>query len=395
MSFTAERRRWLAAGAMLLVVLSVITLWSARDTMRAPDARVDGSTAQPDSILPAKAIARRALGSTVQIRALDALGDLRSDGTGFFVTRDGLIATSLHVIRGAHTIEVHTLYGTGYDSVSFVAASARHDLAVLKVNVTDAPTLPLAGTGDPEIGERVFVSGNPLGQAGTFTDGLVSARRASEGITYLQISAPIAAGSSGGPVLNDRGQVLGVTTLRLQRGQNLNYAVPSRYLKRLLDTAGKPVRYVRAELPELTRPGLWVSEPGVTQAGHSTDEPELDVITRQLRTSDSLLQNVSGIAHGEAMKGSLAQGDTASRKLTLVAGREYVIAGYCDEHCATLSLAVKSAAGRVVDNDSKVDDKPKLRFIAASSGTYTLAVVMSECDMKACRFGARTYLLKR
>ena len=396
MSFAGKQRERIIAGATVLLVLALFTLWTARNMFR-PGQGVEstrGALAEhPDSALSPRAIAVKTMAATVQIRALDAFGSLRGDGTGFFVSNDGLLATNLHVVRGAHRLVVQTLYGTTYDSVFLVAADGRRDLALLKVNTDSAHALELAPDSDAEVGERVFVTGNPLGQTGTFSDGLVSARRSAEGTTFIQISAPIGPGSSGGPAVNDRAQVLGVTTFRLQRGLNLNYAIPARYLRRLIDSAGKPATFARSLLPALVRPSVVFNDPFAVSAGHS-DGMESDVITRQLRRSDSLARERRGKADGEAIRGSLAQDDSLIRALVLKKGSEFVIAGYCDEHCSSLTLTLRSPLGELIDADVDVDDTPKLRFLAPQTGSYSLAIVMSNCDEKSCRFGVRSYLLR-
>ena len=394
MTFEQQRRRWLIGGATALGIVAVVAAWTARDAIVPTSDAHDSAAVPADSALPIKVIAAKTMAATVQIRALDALGRERGAGTGFFVSANGMVATSLHVIRGAHSVQVETLYGKTYDSVSFVGGDGKRDLALLRVNATEVQPLPLATGPDPDVGERVFATGNPLGQTGTFSDGLVSARRAAEGTTFIQISAPIAPGSSGGPVVNDRGQVLGITTVRLQGGLNINFGVPARYLKRLLDSAAAPAHYARALLPPLQRPPLLVNDPSAVQSGH-VDDSERDVIARQLRKSDSLVQEHRGDAEGEAITGALAQGDSLTRTLRFAMGRDYLIAGYCDEHCGSLSLTLRSASGKVMDQDVEVDDTPKLRFTAPHTGSYTLVIGMSDCDEKTCRLGVRSYSMRQ
>src|SRR5690606_26419168 len=108
-----------------------------------------------------------------------------------------------------------------------------------------------------QVGDRIYVMGNPMGLEGTFSDGLVSAKRTLVGVALIQISAPISPGSSGGPVLNARGQAVGVATLMMSEGQNLNIAVPARYAEGLLAIGQEPVlfeqvasRFAVNDLPE-------------------------------------------------------------------------------------------------------------------------------------------------
>ncbi|HEU4994120.1 MAG TPA: S1C family serine protease [Gemmatimonadaceae bacterium] len=394
-AFTVKRARLLRAGTLLLLVLAVVAVWTARGTLRQPteEARPAKGASSSGPVLTSREIARRAMAAVVQIRAMDVLGTVRGDGTGFFVSKDGLLATSLHVIKGAHSLEVETLYGARFDTVFLVGADGRSDLALLRVNGDNIRPLPLAGDDAAEVGEPVFVTGNPLGQTGTFTSGLVSAHRAAQGLTYLQISAPIAPGSSGGPVMNERGEVLGVTTLRLQRAASLNFAVPVRYLHRLVGSVGSSKPYARVLLPQLQRPNVFSTDRRATSSDHIEDG-ERDVIARQLHRADSLLKSIHGTAEGGTIRDSLAAGDSIVRTLTLEPGRQYVVTGYCDDHCTALSLSAMTPAGRVIDADIDVDDTPKLRFIAPQDGRAVLTILMSECDVKYCRMGVRTYGLE-
>ena len=117
-----------------------------------------------------------------------------------------------------------------------VAKDVSHDLIILRADSESAPALPVAACNDVTVGDRVYAVGNPEGLEGTFSEGIVSAVRDVDGEQFLQITAPISPGSSGGPVLNTRGEVVGVSRATLKEGQNLNFAVPSCYLKKLLAT---------------------------------------------------------------------------------------------------------------------------------------------------------------
>ena len=180
-------------------------------------------------------IARRATPSVVQIRARGRIG------SGFVVASDGRIATSLHVVEDADQLVVVLADGRTFTRVQVVDHDEEQDVVVLSIAASRLTPLPLAR--EPvQSGERVVVIGHPQGLANTVSDGLVSALRERDGTEMLQISAPVSPGSSGGPVLNDRGQVVGVTTSTHQRGQNLNFAAPvSRLLPLMRSTARRPL----------------------------------------------------------------------------------------------------------------------------------------------------------
>ena len=113
------------------------------------------------------------------------------------------------------------------------------------------PEIILLGNSDlTQVGETVYAVGNPRGLEGTFSDGIISSIRLRDGDKLIQITAPISRGSSGGPVLNQKGEAIGVSVLSVINGQNLNFAIPSNYLKSLLTKVGvaKPLSHL-AEAP--------------------------------------------------------------------------------------------------------------------------------------------------
>ena len=158
-------------------------------------------------------------------------------GTGFAIDPRGLIATNLHVVAGAKDIKVHTLDGAEYAVVQVAAIDMDRDLAVIQIQPTKPMTALALGDSDRvAAGDPVVAIGNPMGVLDyTVSDGLISSVRVlSEHLTVLQISAPISQGSSGGPLFNSYGEVIGVATAILTQGQNLNFGVPTNYLKPIL-----------------------------------------------------------------------------------------------------------------------------------------------------------------
>lgn len=176
-------------------------------------------------------IARLATPSVVTIRTERALG------TGFVIAK-GFVATNFHVVRGARRVAIQTADEKVLDEVTVVGFDARRDLAVLRVRDLHLRPLRLANR-DLEIGEHVVAIGNPVGLERTVSDGVVSAMR-HVGMAHdlIQISAPISHGSSGGPVLDDRGRVIGVATRMATEGQNLNFATPAGYLPAIAEENG-------------------------------------------------------------------------------------------------------------------------------------------------------------
>ena len=191
------------------------------------------------SALTTEQLAAKALAATVYLEMKDSTGTTLSFGSGFFV-KPNQIATNFHVIAGARqgTAKLVGKY-TRYQIEGIVATDKDNDLAVLKVTAYGVTPLSLGDSDTVNIGAKVYVAGNPKGLEGTFSDGLIS-RRESSPKKRLQMTAPISPGSSGGPVLNSRGEVIGISVAahRALDAQNLNFAIPSNYLKALLAKAG-------------------------------------------------------------------------------------------------------------------------------------------------------------
>jgi tetratricopeptide (TPR) repeat protein len=208
--------RWL-----LLVVLCLLSCASAIDTARAQ---------QPQQAESLPELVRRVKPTVVAIVTYDAKGEPLLSGSGFFI-RPGQVLTNLHVVEGARRVEVKTLDGKGriYSSQGALDFDEEADLAVLSVDVPHERTRVIEVTNSlPEEGERVFVIGNPLRLEGSVSDGIVSAVREVPNLgKIIQTTAPISHGNSGSPVFNLRGQVVGIVTVKVTNGQNINLALAS------------------------------------------------------------------------------------------------------------------------------------------------------------------------
>lgn len=181
-------------------------------------------------------VARYALASVVVIFAQNEKGKVFALGSGFFVA-DGIIATNYHVIQGASRLSAKIVGQSGLYPISRVLMTDRpRDLAFLAVTGVKASALTLGDDTRVAAGDEVYVIGNPQGLEGTFSKGVISGIRFINGKRYLQITAPISPGSSGGPVLNASGEVIGVAVGSLRTGQNLNFAIPISYLSSLLSS---------------------------------------------------------------------------------------------------------------------------------------------------------------
>lgn len=158
-------------------------------------------------------------------------------GTGFFISPDGQLVTSYHVVDGASEIAIQTLSGAFFTGETVLAYDEVHDIALLKVTASQIQCLRLADSNDIVQGTSVAVFGNPLGLDGTLTDGIISAVREDAGDrSIVQITAPISPGSSGSPVVSKNGLVVGLVAATISSGQSLNFAISAKAIRRLVDS---------------------------------------------------------------------------------------------------------------------------------------------------------------
>ena len=220
-------------------------------------------------------------------------------GTGFLVSSDGLLVTNQHVVAEAHTIIAKAENGGLFPVTRIIAADPRNDLALIQFDAKDLPFLTLAPDGSAEAGTRIAIIGSPLGLEGTLTEGIVSARRRlpKEKRDVLQISAPISQGSSGSPVLDSQGRVIGVASFLLQDGQALNFASPSEQLRKLL---GK-----RTPLPSLQKnpPATYTVKQGDTliQISRELEKQGVSATAEQIRTLNQIPKS-SVIRPGQVLR---------------------------------------------------------------------------------------------
>jgi formylglycine-generating enzyme required for sulfatase activity len=245
----------------------------------------------------ARQIAKQVFPSVVLLVFEQTDGKTISQGSGFFVRSD-VVVTNYHVIADA-TRGTAKIVGRDatYPIAGVVAASEPLDLALVKVTGANAPALPLGSDAEVAVGDDVYVAGNPRGLEGTFSQGIVSATRSTKERRLLQITAAISPGSSGGPVLNAKGAVIGVAVASLRDSQNLNFAVAVGEVHRLLQQLGplqsfpsrqrpptfadKPPEAVRPLepkiMPAMPRPPV-PPDPGFPKAGEGKDMGEMIMI---------------------------------------------------------------------------------------------------------------------
>jgi tetratricopeptide (TPR) repeat protein len=185
-------------------------------------------SAQAQETLPN--LVRRVKPSVVAVVTYNSKNEALMSGSGFFI-RPGQVITNLHVIEGAQRAEVRTLDGKGrtYKVLGTLGVDEEGDLALLSIDMPQDRARVLEMTEDvPEEGEDIFVIGNPLRLEGSISNGIVSAVREVPNLgRIIQVTAPISHGNSGSPLFDMKGRVVGVITIKVTNGQNINLALAS------------------------------------------------------------------------------------------------------------------------------------------------------------------------
>ena len=216
--------------------------------------------AEQRSLTP-REIATKALPGLVLVSTPEA------QGSGFCIG-NGLVVTNVHVVAGAGAVSVKTHSGGTWPVVAVRAFDLAADVVLLEVPGIDAKPLRLELVATPAPGDPVIALGAPRGLSETVTAGIVSALRTEGDQQFLQHTAPISPGSSGGPILNDRGRVVGVTRFLFKDSQNLNFASPASAVRALVDA--RPERILVADFGKATQ-----KKPAATGAGqeHASVRP--------------------------------------------------------------------------------------------------------------------------
>lgn len=166
-----------------------------------------------------------------------------AQGTGVILRNDGVIVTNFHVCGDATTAKIKLRNGDIYDDVSLVATDERKDIAILRIKAINLPTLFVGDSDALRIGSTICAIGAPLGLEGSISSGIISSIRPAsemfswaEGFRIIQFTAPVTHGSSGSPLLDEKGQVIGLVFAGRNEGQNLNAAIPINYITPLINS---------------------------------------------------------------------------------------------------------------------------------------------------------------
>jgi serine protease Do len=182
-------------------------------------------------------------GSVVLIQNYSEDNQLAATGSGFCVG-DSLVATNYHVIRGATRLVAEGKDSTTYEASEIESYDSHSDLAVVRFENSNLKAIPLGDPTGLKQGDHVTAIGPPLGIQNTVSDGIVSNMIMIDGINIIQTWAPISHGSSGGPLFDDQGRVIGITAATRPEGELVNFAISAVHLKTLLGNLS-PVQLYR------------------------------------------------------------------------------------------------------------------------------------------------------
>jgi S1-C subfamily serine protease len=216
------------------------------------------------------AVYKKALPSVVNITSKSVQFDFfygpvpqQGQGSGFILNKDGLVLTNNHVIANAQNVEVKLSDKHTYKA-QIIGVDANHDLALLKITAPNLTPATLSESNGLTVGQRVYAIGNPFGLQGTMTRGIISAIRSIRGPQgnpiedAIQTDAAVNPGNSGGPLLNSKGEVIGITTLIANNGADqssgIGFAIPINTAKAVLDDFAKYGRVRRPTLDVVTLP---------------------------------------------------------------------------------------------------------------------------------------------
>ena len=243
---------------IILLLLSVTSAFSQRPRPR-PTLVQKVKVQAP---LTPRQIVDKVLPSIVLVVTQDNQGETIAQGSGF-IYKPGLVVTNLHVFTRASNAFVRVVGGkVNYKVTGVVGIDIRHDLCIFQIDDNAIPPLFLSNSIKPSIGDEIFAFGNPKGLEGSVSKGIVSGLK--RDLDLMQIDASISPGSSGGPIVNDRAEVVGIAVSSLVSGQNLNFAIPIQFLKAIPDQQFKSSDPVWKEVDEVlgVRPSVSVAGAG-------------------------------------------------------------------------------------------------------------------------------------
>jgi len=251
-----ERSEAIPARFIAAILATIICTVGTVGAISAANAQVTGQTASAVT----EQLFDSVNGSVCTISATATDGSYVSRGTGFVLKDSGLLVTNAHVVAGLRRATAKC-GNQQFDIRRIVKFDRDVDLAVAEIGAVDIPGLELSTDGHIRPGSQIYVFGSPYGLEGTITPGLASGKRMIDGRSYLQLSAPISAGGSGGPVTDERGNVIGVAVASLDVAQNITFAIPASAVASLPDVNMQTVELAAVSYGANTAPVVQAPPP--------------------------------------------------------------------------------------------------------------------------------------
>lgn len=227
-------------------------------------------------------IYRKILPAVMTLEIENSSGE-RFVGSGVLGSSDDVAITAWHVVRDARMVWATFADGTRIKSSGYLDRDEARDLALIKLEKPMPGRRVGFSKKMPEIGSRAYVIGAPKGFGFSISDGLVSQIRDIDGVVQYQVSCPISPGNSGGPILNERGQIIGIASWTKSDAQNLSFATPIRELERL--KASRPITGWHSSSLETIPRIAGHPNRASTVVTKAADAPDYEAFSRRLQQS--------------------------------------------------------------------------------------------------------------
>lgn len=244
--------------------------------------------------------------AVVTIYTFDANGKILSQGSGVVLNEKGWVVTNYHVYAGAEKIVVkHKEKIVKYSAI--IGLDVEKDILILKIADLSFPPIKIGNSDLLRVGQKIYAIGSPMGFENTITEGIISGLRSYKERTknFIQVSAAISPGSSGGAVVNAKGELIAITTLTVTRGQNLNFAIPVNEVLAVYKQAGvKPNEVSAAEY----------FYKGVTEYDRNNYDAAIDNSKKAIAINPEYAEAYHGLGYAYADKGELETAITFYKK---------------------------------------------------------------------------------
>ena len=311
------------------------------------------------TVLTPDGIYEKLSASMVEIHTFDKSGQGLGLGSGFFIDEKGTVLTNFHVMEGACSAEIITYNDERFKVSGIDGFSKDIDLCVVKTDAGETVPVELFA-GDVKTGESVYTIGSSIGLPGTFSDGIVStASRVDNNVEYIQITAPISKGNSGGPLVNRYGEVIGVNTFQYTDGQNLNFAVSIKELAKIDRTNVTEIRKFGEATGKGTETKYTIVETG--DEGELVYKYAADIEWEPNNT----LNKANALDNGELMAGHLDPdtdtGDVFYVKMTRAGTLDVYLMAYWEDDDQLINAYLLDKNGNKM-NEAVIGRKPLVDY---------------------------------